>query len=166
MKEKIKKLFAILVLFILMINSSFLLVVSTAIDAIESLIDETKTNPIIEVNLEKYVNYKISDESSGTLLQFNIKTGIEYQEGQEYIPIKATNTVINLPKIDGKYPESVEVLTDSTKATNGDDNGKDMHYNYNKETGKLEIVVSNEEDNNGEIYTFIFKDTIEEVKLK
>lgn len=153
MKESIKKIFAILVLFLLIINSSFLMVVSTAIDAIEKLIDENKINQIIEVNLEKYVNYKISDESKGTLLQTNVKTGIEYEEGEEYTPIKATKTVINLPQIDGKYPESLEVIAKSTKATNGDSNGKDMYYSYDKETGKLEIVVDNKEDENGNIYT-------------
>lgn len=152
-KEDIKRLFAILVLFILIINSSFLVVVSTAIDAIENLIDENKVNAIIEVNLEKYVNYKISDETKGTLLQANIKTGIEYEEGQEYTPIKATKTTVNLPQIDGKYPESLEVISKSTKATNGDDNGKDMYYRYDKENGKLEIVVDNKESENGDIYT-------------
>lgn len=153
MKESIKKLFAILVLVLLIVNSSFLMVVSTAIDAIENLIDENKVNPIIEVNLEKYVNYKISDESKGTLLQTNVKTGIEYEEGEEYTPIKATKAVVNLPQIDGKYPENLDVIAKSTQATNGDRNGKDMYYSYDKENGKLEIVVDNNEDENGNIYT-------------
>lgn len=153
MKENIKKLFAILVLFILIINSSFLLVISTAVDEIEKLIDESKIKPVIEVNLEKYVNYNISEESKGVLLQTNIKTGIEYEESEGYTPIKATKTVVNLPQIDGRFPETIEVLAKSTKATNGDDNGKDMYYSYDKESGKLEIVVDNKENDNGDIYT-------------
>ena len=153
MKENIKKLFAILVLFIVIINSSFLLVISTAVDEIEKLIDESKIKPVIEVNLEKYVNYNISEESKGVLLQTNIKTGIEYEESEGYTPIKATKTVVNLPQIDGRFPETIEVLAKSTKATNGDDNGKDMYYSYDKESGKLEIVVDNKENDNGDIYT-------------
>ena len=152
MKESIKKIFAILILLILTINSSFLIVVSTAVDEIKNLIDETKVKPIVEINIEKYINYKLSDESKGLLLQTNIKTGIEYEEDEEYTPIRTTKTIVNLPQIDGKYPESLEVIANSTKATNGDDNGKDMNYNYEKENGKLEIVVENKQNENGDIY--------------
>lgn len=162
MKESIKKIFSILVLFIMIINSSFLTVISTAIDAIENLIDESKINPIIDINLEKYVNYNISDELKGVLLQANIKTGIEYEEGQEYAPIKATKTVVNLPQIDGKYPESSEVIAKNTQSTNGDCNGKDMYYSYDKEHGKLEIVVYNKENEKGDIYTENVKGTRDE----
>ena len=120
MKESIKKIFAILILLILTINSSFLIVVSTAVDEIKNLIDETKVKPMVEINIEKYINYKLSDESKGLLLQTNIKTGIEYEEDEEYTPIRTTKTIVNLPQIDGKYPESLEVIANSTKATNGD----------------------------------------------
>lgn len=160
MKESIKKIFAILILLILTINSSFLIVVSTAVDEIKNLIDETKVKPIVEINIEKYINYKLSDESKGLLLQTNIKTGIEYEEDEEYTPIRTTKTIVNLPQIDGKYPESLEVIANSTKATNGDDNGKDMNYNYEKENGKLEIVVENKQNENGDIY----KDNINDAK--
>lgn len=152
MKESIKKIFAILILLILTINSSFLIVVSTAVDEIKNLIDETKVKPIVEINIEKYINYKLSDESKGLLLQTNIKTGIEYEEDEKYTTIRTTKTIVNLPQIDGKYPESLEVIANSTKATNGDDNGKDMNYNYEKENGKLEIVVENKQNENGDIY--------------
>ena len=162
MKEIIKKIFAILVLFILTINSSFLIVVSTAIDAIENLIDESKIKPVIEVNLEKYVNYNLADEPKGVLLQANIKTGIEYEEDQEYTPIKATKVNLKLPQIEGKYPDSLELLTMSTKATNGDENGKDVIYNYDKETGNLQVVVGNKENDNGEIYTQNINDARDE----
>ena len=51
MKESIKKIFAILILLILTINSSFLIVVSTAVDEIKNLIDETKVKPMVEINI-------------------------------------------------------------------------------------------------------------------
>lgn len=126
MKESIKKIFAILVLFLLIFNSSLLTVVSTAVDEVKKLIDESKISSVIDVNLEKYVNFNISDEDKGTLVELNIKTGIEYKDDQQYVPIKATRTVTNLPQINGKYPESVDILAKSTKATNGDENGKDV----------------------------------------
>lgn len=153
MKESIKKIFAILVLFLLIFNSSLLTVVSTAVDELKKLIDESKINSVIDVNLEKYVKFNISDEDKGTLVELNIKTGIEYKEDQQYVPIKATRTVTNLPKINGKYPESVDILAKSTKATNGDENGKDVYNKYNQENGTLEIVVDNKENDNGDIYT-------------
>ena len=153
MKESIKKIFAILVLFLLIFNSSLLTVVSIAVDEVKKLIDESKISSVIDVNLEKYVNFNISDEDKGTLVELNIKTGIEYKDDQQYVPIKATRTVTNLPKINGKYPESVDILAKSTKATNGDENGKDVYNKYDQEKGTLEILADNKENDNGDIYT-------------
>lgn len=153
MKESIKKIFAILVLFLLIFNSSLLTVVSTAVDEVKKLIDESKISSVIDVNLEKYVNFNISDEDKGTLVELNIKTGIEYKDDQQYVPIKATRTVTNLPQINGKYPESVDILAKSTKATNGDENGKDVYNKYDQEKGTLEILADNKENDNGDIYT-------------
>ena len=153
MKESIKKIFAILVLFLLIFNSSLLTVVSTAVDELKKLIDESKISSVIDVNLEKYVNFNISDEDKGTLVELNIKTGIEYKDDQQYVPIKATRTVTNLPQINGKYPESVDILAKSTKATNGDENGKDVYNKYDQEKGTLEILADNKENDNGDIYT-------------
>lgn len=153
MKESIKKIFAILVLFLLIFNSSLLTVVSTAVDEVKKLIDVSKISSVIDVNLEKYVNFNISDEDKGTLVELNIKTGIEYKDDQQYVPIKATRTVTNLPQINGKYPESVDILAKSTKATNGDENGKDVYNKYDQEKGTLEILADNKENDNGDIYT-------------
>ena len=86
-------------------------------------------------------------------MQTNLKTGIEYQEGQEYAPIQETNVTINTPKINDKYPENVEIITKSTKATNGDENGKDVNYTYNKENGQLQIITENKADDKENIYS-------------
>ena len=148
----ITKIISILVIMLMIVNSSLMLVISVAADAVQKIIDETKTNAIYELNIEKYVNYKIGDKQ-GTLVQTNLKTGIEYQEGQEYAPIQETNVTINTPKINDKYPENVEIITKSTKATNGDGNGKDVNYTYNKENGQLQIIAENKADDKGNIYT-------------
>ena len=148
----ITKIISILVIMLMIVNSSLMLVISVAADAVQKIIDETKTNAIYELNIEKYVNYKIGDKQ-GTLVQTNLKTGIEYQEGQEYAPIQETSVTINTPKINDKYPENVEIITKSTKATNGDENGKDVNYTYNKENGQLQIITENKADNKGNIYS-------------
>ena len=148
----ITKIISILVIMLMIVNSSLMLVISVAADAVQKIIDEKKTNAIYELNIEKYVNYKIGDKQ-GTLVQTNLKTGIEYQEGQEYAPIQETNVTINTPKINDKYPENVEIITKSTKATNGDGNGKDVNYTYNKENGQLQIITENKADDKGNIYT-------------
>ena len=148
----ITKIISILVIMLMMVNSSLMLVISVAVDAVQKIIDETKINAVYELNMEKYVNYKMGDKQ-GTLVQTYLKTGIEYQEGQEYAPIQETNVIINTPKINDKYPENVEIITKSTKATNGDENGKDVNYTYNKENGQLQIIAENKADDKGNIYT-------------
>ena len=148
----ITKIISILVIMLMMVNSSLMLVISVAVDTVQKIIDETKINAVYELNMEKYVNYKMGDKQ-GTLVQTYLKTGIEYQEGQEYVPIDTSNVILNTPKINDKYPESVEVVTKSTKATNGDGSGKDVNYAYNKENGQLQINTENKADDKGNIYT-------------
>ena len=151
MKELIKKITVILVLMIMLINSSLLLIISNAVDGIEKIIDESKINPLYEMNLEKYVNYDTVDDK-GVLIQINLKTGIEYGENEEYKPLNSTGILLNLPKIENEYPESVEVIGKSTKATNGSDNAKDFRYIYDKENGTVKLATVNEKDDNGNIY--------------
>lgn len=152
MKKLMKKITVILVLMMMLINSSLLLIISNAVDAIEEIIDEAKINPLYEINLEKYVNYSTED-ATGTVVQINLKTGIEYGEGQEYRPLNSTGVLLNLPKIEDEYPESIEVIGKSTKATNGSDEAKGIRYVYDKETGEMKLAVVNEKDDNGNIYS-------------
>ena len=121
-------------------------------DAVQKIIDESKISAVYELNMEKYVNYNVGDRR-GVLVQTYLKTGIEYQEGQEYVPIETSNINITVPKVNDKYPESVEVVTKSTKATNGDGNGKDVNYAYNKDNGELTITTENKADGKGNFYT-------------
>ena len=119
MKEIFKKAIIILISMMILLNSSLLLVVSKAVDIVAQAIDESKTKVVHEINLEKYVNYTVG-EDKGTLLQVDLKTGVQFEEGQEYCPIRKTDIVLNFPQIEGKYPERVELIGLSTKATNGD----------------------------------------------
>lgn len=48
--------------------------------------------------------------SNGTLAQFNLKTGINFEEGENYTPIKKTSVNIEVPKIGNYNPTRVEVI--------------------------------------------------------
>lgn len=153
MKKLMKEILVILVLMALMINSSLLMIVSTALDAISEALDESKINSVLEMSLEKYVNYSLDEQTKGTLVQMNVKTGIEYAEGQEYKPLEYTETLLQAPKIEGEYPERVEFIAKSTKATNGDDNAKDIGYEYDRNSGIVRVGVQNKEDEQGNVYS-------------
>lgn len=107
--------------------------------------DEEKT--IVESNLEKYINYNFSEDNKGTLVQYNIKAGIEY--GEEYFPIKNSELAVNLNKIDDKFPNEVKVIAKSTKVTNGKTDKVEEDYSYDGNTGKV-VIRANNENENGE----------------
>ena len=146
-----KKICCILMIIVLLLNSSAMLIISEAVDAIqtnEQESSEDKTKPLIEMNLTKYENFDTTDTtaegtdtgSKGVLVQFNLKTGIHFAEGEEYKTIKKTSTNVDLPWIGDYKPSRVEVITKSTQATNGD---KNATYEYHSSTGILSIVSEN-----------------------
>ena len=104
---------------------------------------EEKAKALIEISISKYNNFSI-EERKGTLLQFNVKTGIEYEEGQNYGAIKKTTTLVEVPKINGELPERIEVIAQSTKATNGQTSNIEGNYSYDNEKGILQLTASNE----------------------
>ena len=145
-----KKLYCILMLIVLLLNSSVMLIISEAVEAIndnkENTTDE-KVKTLAEINLTKYENFDTTTEendsgSKGVLVQFNLKTGIQYEEGEEYVPIKKTSTNIDLPWIGDYKPSRVEVITKSTQATNGK---KEARYDYHSSTGILQIIAENDD---------------------
>lgn len=152
MKEISKKIIAIIVIMLMIINSSLLTIISVAADEIKDSLDTSKVEVKSEINVEKYVNYSLQDEE-GVLLKLDLKTGIEYKENNEYEAIKQTKTELVMPQINGKFPEKVELQAISTKATNGSDTAKDYDYKYDSNTGKIYIVALNKEDDNHNIYT-------------
>ena len=104
---------------------------------------------LIEANLDKYINYEISDQDKGTLIQYNVRLGIEYVD-EEYVSLKSSELAINLNQIDGKYPYAVKIITNSTELTNGKTENIEDNYEYNSNTGTIMIRASNQ-DENGEI---------------
>ena len=59
---------------------------------------------------------------------------------------------MQMPSIEGELPSRAEVITISSKATNGKDTQKNAEFEYNKENGILHIFAKNEVDENGNIY--------------
>lgn len=127
MKEISKKIISILVVMLLLINSSFLTIISTAIDELANSTEKVN----IETNVEKFVSYEFNDKK-GVLAKINVKAKIEYEEGQE---AETTKVELQMPQIKGEYPENIELIENSVKIQN---------YEYDKQSGKLVVYVNNE----------------------
>ncbi len=138
--KKLKQLSKIIFLGIIFLIITFL-TLSKILMNISFGADDTKA--IIESNLDKYINYKLSDQDKGTLIQYGVKLGIEYGEKQDYYPIKDTQIVIRLSSIDGKYPYAVKTITKSTQATNGKNDNLEASYEYDHNNGTVTIKASN-----------------------
>ena len=151
MKEISKKIIAIIFTMLMLVNSSFLTLISVAVEEIQNTEDTSKINAEVELDVEKYVNYDFEDKK-GTLLKLNLSTGIKYDEEQEYKPIKSTATELIAPQIKEEYPERIEVQAISTRATNGSEAAKDWNYEYEASTGKISISALNNEVD-GKIYS-------------
>ena len=108
---------------------------------------EFKEKTILEGAIDKYINYELENGNKGTLVQYQLRTGIEY--GDEFFPIKNSELQVSLNQIDGKYPYEVKVIAKSTKATNGKKSDIE-EYNYDINTGVLTIKTSNQNEE-GEI---------------
>ena len=101
----------------------------------------------LEVNLDKYINYNISDQDKGTLIQYDVEVGNNEEELREYIPTRESELNIGLNQIDGKYPYDVKVVAKSTEATNGKTEEIQENYQYDNTTGTVVIKASNENEN-------------------
>lgn len=111
----------------------------------------------LETSLEKYINYNISDQDKGTLVQYHVKTNIEYGENQEHFPIKEAEIKLNLSQIDGKYPYEAKVI--GTKEQNSE---------YDASTGTLMIRTDNLEEYTVACYydTYSMENPERELKLQ
>ena len=104
--------------------------------------------PVLEGILEKYINYSVSGDDKGTLVQYHLRTGIEYEEESEMFSMKENETTIQIGQIDGKYPYKVETLINRTEVTNGNvEIDKNSHSEYHPDTGVLTIKTTNQDEN-------------------
>lgn len=110
----------------------------------------------IEAN-QKLIKY-IPLDLNGTkkvLVQIELDTGVKNEENKILLPIESTNIDIDVPKFNGVLPEKIYVAANSTKATNGLD-GENVkfdknNWSYDNTTGKLNINVKNNEDDNNRL---------------
>ena len=169
MRRLTSKIIGIIVLTMLLINSNFMLIISTALDTIENQENNEITqepNATASLELEKYCNYSLNDEEEkGVLVQVNLKTGIDFPKAEEYKPLKSTEVILSSPKIEENYPQKVIVLGKSTKATNGKESGIEPNYQYNQENGELIIYTTNEADEDGNIYNNNDENACDEYKI-
>ena len=138
MKGKVLKTIVTFMVLFTMIFSQFGVLAAEIVNDVQE-----KAKAVIEISIDKYNNFDIQ-EKHGTLLQFNVKTGIEYNEGENYGAIKKTMTTIKVPEINGELPERVKVIAQSTKATNGLVDNIEGNYSYDKEKGNLQLIASND----------------------
>lgn len=128
-------------------------------NGIERDITKTINNQVIwNEQKELNLNYKVTKcipynqgEEYGILLQTVITSSIENHS----LPISKTELTMNVPQIENVKPEMVNVIANKTTNTNNDQNGINFgkeNYQYEKETGKLTIIATNEPDENNLIY--------------
>ena len=129
MKNMFKKLLIVLFLALMLINSSLLIIISVAVDEVQRLIDKSNVNLTYSMDLEKYVNYSLDGQNKGLLVQLNLKSLAKYENVENVT--NAIGIVLNLPKINGEYPQNVEVLSKSDEKIQKD---------YDKEKGILQVV--------------------------
>lgn len=141
-----KKICSILVLIMMILNNS-------AIIPIASAISDTENNPetIVDTNLSKYVNYD-KNGNKGLVVELNIKTGVNFADLDKN-SIESSSIEVQLPKIEGVYPENVAVVSRKTESTNGKTSSIEEKYDYHQVNGKLNIETSNDKDENGNLYT-------------
>ena len=100
----------------------------------------------LDINLEKYINFNISEEDKGTLVQYDIKVENKQDELREYSSIKNSELNIELGKIHEKYPSAVKVIGKSTELTNGKIDNIQEDYQYDMNTGTILIKASNQNE--------------------
>lgn len=103
----------------------------------------------LDMEVTKFIPYQIEDKS-GVMLQTRVTSGLRANR----LPVAQEKIEISVPTINNIKPETVKVFANSTKATNGDEEGinfKEENYTYNKEEGKLTITVVNTENEDGKV---------------
>ncbi len=102
------------------------------------------TSMTITNELEKYINYNLSEENKGTLVQYGVTTKIEY--GEETLPVEESQITVNLSKIEEKYPYEVKVISE---------NNFENTAQYNSTTGILSIYTNEQKENVDNNYSII-----------
>lgn len=106
---------------------------------------KAEVTPVLDGQVIRFIPYAVG-EKSGTILQTLIKSGIS----ENALPVEETRIEITVPQINGKNPESVNVIPNGVLATNGmtQEEFSKNNWTYNSETGIVVILVRNDVDQN------------------
>ncbi len=113
------------------------------------------TKIVIESKLDKYINYSLSEQDKGTLVQYEIKSRIEY--GKEVIPVNHKETIVSLDQIEGKYPNKVKVITQ--------DANREQASQYDEISGVL-LMQEDNQNQNEDYFVIAYYDTYTEDNLE
>ena len=138
-KRKLKILLTIALLIVL-----FFGICKYIIPSLSIAVDQADL--VIQSKLDKYINYNLSEEDKGTLVQYVLSTELNYKDDSEKYPIKESQLNIDLNAIDGKYPSDAKVIVKEL-----DDNS--YNYTYDQEKGK--IVLTTNSSKNGLNYLLL-----------
>ena len=94
---------------------------------------------------QEMITNKVITESGENkrIIQMEIESGLE---GNQY-PVEEEKLEIQVPKIEDKNPERIEISTMEELVTNGK-KIEEGEYTYNEEEGKIEIDIKNEAKEN------------------
>lgn len=108
-----------------------------------------ETKAVLTEQVTAFIPY-IQESQEGILLQTTVKASAQ----NNALPVKTTTIESIVPTINGIKPTGIKVYANSTKATNGQDNGvqfSNENYTYSEESNTLTITVQNAIDGNGKI---------------
>lgn len=104
--------------------------------------------------ITKYLPFTIGS-NKGVILQNTLKLSQNRENQNKVMPIKNTELVITVPKMNEIAPNKVEVYTNSLLATNGEKDQtitfNEKNWTYDSQTGEIRIQVENTEKD-GKIY--------------
>lgn len=128
-------------------------------------------NAVLEQQVTRFIPYQVK-EKFGTILQTVVRTGLENNN----LPIEETKLTIKVPEVNGVKPGSVEVTSNGTKATNGQDGlaFTKEQWNYDSQTGIITIDTKNEANQSNQVswnkadkdeyvITYIFADKLDSI---
>ena len=118
-------------------------------DIIVTLAWTKEKEALLDMQISKFIPYEI-DGKKGVMLQTVVTASLK----DNALPVQKEEIEISVPMIDNKKPETITVVANTTKATNGDEQGLNFtedNYTYDKEAGTLTITVDNKANEEGKI---------------
>lgn len=103
----------------------------------------------LNMQIAKFIPYHLNG-NKGLVLQTLVQSYLK----ENTLPVQENKIEITVPTINNCKPQSVKVMANTTKATNGDEIGQtftEENYAYDEETNKLTIIVKNEKNEQGQI---------------